>query len=69
MNKPNTEKCLNFKMDKKYPNIKIREVPYLIKEKRPLRNKPCPCGSGSKFKKCCGKTVIKQNIEPKYEKE
>ena len=20
------------------------------------RNKPCPCGSGNKFKKCCGKS-------------
>jgi len=20
------------------------------------RNDPCPCGSGKKFKKCCGKT-------------
>jgi len=20
------------------------------------RNEPCPCGSGRKFKKCCGKT-------------
>jgi len=22
--------------------------------KAPARNKPCPCGSGKKFKKCCG---------------
>jgi len=22
--------------------------------KRPPRNKPCPCGSGRKYKKCCG---------------
>ncbi len=21
------------------------------------RNDPCPCGSGKKFKKCCGRTV------------
>ena len=21
------------------------------------RNEPCPCGSGRKFKKCCGKKV------------
>ena len=21
------------------------------------RNDPCPCGSGAKFKKCCGKTL------------
>jgi hypothetical protein len=26
-------------------------------EKRPGRNDPCPCGSGKKYKKCCGKAV------------
>lgn len=24
-------------------------------DKEPGRNDPCPCGSGKKFKKCCGK--------------
>lgn len=24
-------------------------------EKKPGRNDPCPCGSGKKYKKCCGK--------------
>lgn len=24
-------------------------------EQAPGRNDPCPCGSGKKFKKCCGK--------------
>lgn len=23
-------------------------------EEKPERNDPCPCGSGKKFKKCCG---------------
>ncbi|WP_065188691.1 PBPRA1643 family SWIM/SEC-C metal-binding motif protein [Shewanella woodyi] len=23
-------------------------------DKKPNRNEPCPCGSGNKFKKCCG---------------
>jgi len=23
-------------------------------EKTPDRNEPCPCGSGKKYKKCCG---------------
>lgn len=23
---------------------------------KPMRNQPCPCGSGLKFKRCCGKT-------------
>ncbi|MGI6731481.1 MAG: SEC-C metal-binding domain-containing protein [Anaerovoracaceae bacterium] len=26
----------------------------LVKEKAPGRNDPCPCGSGKKYKKCCG---------------
>lgn len=25
------------------------------KDKEPGRNDPCPCGSGKKYKKCCGK--------------
>lgn len=27
----------------------------VVKEDRVGRNEPCPCGSGKKFKKCCGK--------------
>ena len=26
-----------------------------VSEKKPGRNDPCPCGSGKKYKKCCGK--------------
>jgi SWIM/SEC-C metal-binding protein len=26
-----------------------------IAEKKAGRNEPCPCGSGKKYKKCCGK--------------
>lgn len=26
----------------------------VVKDKKPGRNDPCPCGSGKKFKKCCG---------------
>ena len=34
--------------DNRSPLGKLR-----IKHKNSLRNKPCPCGSGIKFKKCC----------------
>lgn len=27
----------------------------IIKEKKIYPNDPCPCGSGKKYKKCCGK--------------
>jgi len=26
-----------------------------VRERTPSRNDPCPCGSGKKYKKCCGK--------------
>ena len=28
-----------------------------VKEDTAGRNDPCPCGSGKKYKKCCGKTA------------
>jgi hypothetical protein len=32
---------------------------------RPVgRNELCPCGSGTKFKKCCGKPVVPKNPAP-----
>lgn len=31
------------------------ETPHVRTEKKVGRNDPCPCGSGRKFKKCCGK--------------
>lgn len=34
------------------------EVEEEIKEKLPGRNKPCPCGSGKKYKLCCGKANV-----------
>lgn len=27
----------------------------VVKEKKVGRNDPCPCGSGKKYKFCCGK--------------
>ena len=32
------------------------------KEKKIGRNDPCPCGSGKKYKKCCGRQTIKHNF-------
>jgi uncharacterized protein YchJ len=32
----------------KYPLVTV------IVDKTPTRNDPCSCGSGKKFKKCCG---------------
>jgi preprotein translocase subunit SecA len=30
------------------------------KEKKYARNEPCPCGSGKKYKQCCGKSGPKK---------
>ena len=31
---------------------------YRFRHEKRLRNKPCPCGSGVKFKKCCWNKVV-----------
>ena len=33
--------------------IKLNNGRLLVIDKLPGRNKPCPCGSGKKYKKCC----------------
>lgn len=35
--------------------ILLNPVERRIAEKKVGRNEPCPCGSGKKYKKCCGK--------------
>ena len=35
-------------------DILLNPVKMRIAEKKVGRNEPCPCGSGKKFKKCCG---------------
>ena len=32
-----------------------KEMPYQREAPKVGRNDPCPCGSGKKYKKCCGK--------------
>lgn len=33
---------------------KAKKVDPLSAKQGPSRNDPCPCGSGKKYKKCCG---------------
>lgn len=35
-------------------NEEVQET-YIREEAKVGRNDPCPCGSGKKYKKCCGK--------------
>jgi len=34
----------------------------LTSKKKPARNDPCPCGSGKKYKHCCGKSGPKKGV-------
>ena len=39
-------------------NLSSEEKP----EKKIARNDPCPCGSGKKYKQCCGKSGPKKGV-------
>jgi len=36
--------------------------PVAVHTKKPKRNEPCPCGSGEKYKNCCGKSGPKKGL-------
>ncbi|WP_281951017.1 preprotein translocase subunit SecA [Nitrosophilus kaiyonis] len=38
-----------------------RKTP-IVSQKKPKRNEPCPCGSGKKYKHCCGKSGPKKGV-------
>jgi preprotein translocase subunit SecA len=42
-------------VDPDAPPIPDAPVEQAHAEQAPARNDPCPCGSGKKYKKCCGK--------------
>jgi uncharacterized protein YecA (UPF0149 family) len=44
-------------VDPDAPPIPDMPVEQAHAEKGPARNDPCPCGSGKKYKKCCGKNA------------
>ena len=48
-NEEDEQACADFRSRH---NTKIRSI---NRDKRIGRNDPCPCGSGLKYKKCCGK--------------
>ena len=50
-----TERVQTIKISKAQTNIAPTQKPAPVKaEKKVGRNDPCPCGSGKKYKKCCG---------------
>jgi preprotein translocase subunit SecA len=44
---------------KQETNIKKEPI---IAQKKPRRNEPCPCGSGKKYKQCCGISGPKKGV-------
>ncbi len=40
------------------PGTQQKGKPVITKKKKIGRNDPCPCGSGKKYKKCCGRNVV-----------
>ena len=50
-----SESRLSYNGSKSSPKqAKRNDVPYRRSEAKVGRNDPCPCGSGKKYKKCCG---------------
>jgi len=53
------KKCFDSLPEELKPHVNLQEftVDKTVRHesKRPGRNDPCPCGSGNKYKKCCGK--------------
>jgi len=45
-----------------HDNVDIDEEDELVKTKKIARNDPCPCGSGKKYKHCCGKSGPKKGV-------
>ena len=51
----NTERTQTIQISRAQTNIAPTQKPSPVKaEKKVGRNDPCPCGSGKKYKKCCG---------------
>ena len=57
-----TLQIVKFKSEEPDNNLnKTANEPVKI-DKKPSRNSPCPCGSGAKFKECCGKSGPKIGV-------
>ena len=47
----------NISLKGKAPTGEINHTPIVNTEPKIGRNDPCPCGSGKKYKNCCGKNA------------
>ncbi len=57
--KSKLQESRNDLLSKAHSNTQKQEITQPIKvEKKVGRNEPCPCGSGKKYKQCCGKASV-----------
>ena len=55
-NPPVTKESYDKLIDAGYSAREAKEkIGAVVKEKKVYPNDPCPCGSGKKYKKCCGR--------------
>ncbi len=52
-------------MESSNDNIRTNHEEIPVMEKKIARNEPCPCGSGKKYKQCCGKSGPKRGLVAK----
>lgn len=50
------------KLNNSNQNLKTNHENPPIFKKKPIRNEPCPCGSGKKYKNCCGMSGPKKGV-------
>lgn len=50
------------KLNNNNQNLKTNHENPPIFKKKPIRNEPCPCGSGKKYKNCCGMSGPKKGV-------
>ena len=50
------------KLNNSNQNLKTNHENTPIFKKKPIRNEPCPCGSGKKYKNCCGMSGPKKGV-------
>ena len=57
------KKKLEYKREDVFEEKKTEKKPQPIRARKIGRNDPCPCGSGKKYKKCCGRHLYERETK------
>jgi preprotein translocase subunit SecA len=57
------KKKLEYKREDVFEEKKTEKKPQPIRARKIGRNDPCPCGSGKKYKKCCGRHLYERKTK------